>query len=186
VAKQLLLNPVGALPGAYAQLGEQRALRIGAVLCIAFALAAAAGVSFGLGSLGGLMGSFGIGPRPNGLETFVKVAMGFLVFPTCLAAVSLGARRARGAAAPPAADVFTAGASLVPLGVALLLAGLIGVSNYQVAAFLVTTGVIYLVLMLYAGLTRVGGLSDQVAAPAVPIVLGLSGWLCQVIIGALS
>jgi hypothetical protein len=43
----------------------------------------------------------------------------------------------------------------------------------------------YSILMLYAGCSRIGGISEAGAAPAVPIILLLSAWITKIIVTAL-
>lgn len=182
VLRQLLVDPVAGLPTAFAQLGPERALSAGIALCIAFALAASGGVVMGASQVVQLAGPFGgfIG-APQGFGPFLKTTLEFLILPAAIATVSLAIRKMAGAPAPVAADIFSAGAALSPLGVALLLAGAIGVGNAEVVMLLLLFALVYLVLMLYAGFTRVGGMSERAGAPAVPAAILLAGWLCKVV-----
>ena len=185
VVKQLLANPVGGLSAAYAGLGQQRALSAGIALCVAFALVASGGVVMGAGQMSNLLGPFGGFMVPaQGLSAFLKMAVELLVLPAAIAAVSLGIRRMAGAHPPLAADVFTAGAALAPMGLAILIAGILGVGNVEVVTLLFFFALVYLILMLYAGFTRVGGMSEKAGAPAVPAAILLAGWLCKVVFTA--
>jgi hypothetical protein len=47
-------------------------------------------------------------------------------------------------------------------------------------------GMTYAVLILYAGFTRVGGLTEKAAAPAVPIAFIISLYICKVVFGMLA
>lgn len=189
VLKQLLTNPVGGLSAAYIGLGPDRALSAGIALAVAFSLATAfgltrliggaiSGVSQLLGPLGGLAG------MPQWNASFLKTALELLVVPAAISVTSLALRKLVGATATIAADIFTAGAALAPLGLALLVAGLLGAANVEIALLLLFFAAVYLALMLYAGFTSVGGMSDRAAAPAVPATILLSLWLCKVVVVA--
>lgn len=189
VLKKLAVDPVGGLGAAYAGLGEQRALRAGVTLCIAFALACAAGLVMGASQIQrlayGALGPFGgaVG-GPRGLGGFLTTAFQALTLPAAIAVVSLALRKMGSARPPVAADMFTAGAAVAPLGIAVLLSGIIGVANVELVLLLLFFALAYLVLMLYAGLTTVGTMSTRAAGPAVPATILLAGWLCKVIIAA--
>lgn len=184
VLKRLLGDPVGGLGAAYTELGPDRALRAGIAMCLAFALAAAAGIAMGvsqwLGSLSVLMGG------SDGFSAFVKLTIQLLILPAAIAAAGLAIRRIAGAQPSAAADLFTAGAALAPLGLAMLLAGMMGARNFEIAALLFFFALAYMILMLYAGFTRVGGMSERAAAPAVPVVLLLAGWLCKAVLASVA
>lgn len=189
VLRQLLVDPVSGLSAAFVNLGSDRALSAGIALCVVFALAASGGLLMGasqlqriaaplLGQLSGVIGG------PQGFGGFIKIAFGLLVLPAAIAAVSLAIRKMAGAHSPVAADVFTAGAALAPLAVATLLAGIIGVGNVEVVMLLFFFALVYLILMLYAGFTKVGGMSERAGAPAVPAAMLLAAWLCKVVFAA--
>lgn len=180
--KTLVVDPVAGLPSAYASLGPLRARSAGVTLCVAFALAATIGLTLGARqSLGGLMELSGA----SGFELFFKALLGFLVLPAALAAAGYGIRRVLGGKAPVAADIFTAGAALSPLGLTILVSGLLGLANFEVVLLLALISWSYLVLMLYTGLTSLGGLSGRAGAPAVPVLLVAAGWLSKVVFAAL-
>ena len=182
VLKKLVANPVGGLATAYEDVGSGRALSAGTALCIAFAIAAAIGVNFGASNFLGQLSMFT--GSSSGLGGFLKTSLGALVLPSAIVAAVWAIRRIAGASAPLAADVFVAGASLAPLGLALLLAGFLGLGNLEVAILLLFFALTYLILILYAGLTRLGGMKESVAAPAVPATLLVSAWLCKVVFAA--
>ncbi len=189
VLKQLAANPVGGLSAAFVSLGPDRALSAGVALCVVFALASSGGLVMGAnqlqrvvsGWLGGLSGFTG---GPQGLAAFIKTAVQLLVLPAAIAAASLAIRKMAGARPPVAADVFTAGAALAPLGAATLLAGLIGVGNMEIVVLMFFFALAYLVLMLYAGFTTIGAMTERAGAPAVPAAILLSAWLCKVVFAA--
>jgi len=179
----LALNPVGGLAPAYTALGPQRALGAGGALCIVFAL---------FGALSGAIGAerfmmmFGVGLMDtNWFGMFIRTFFSMLVLPAAMIAASLGARKVLSGNGPVAVDVFTVGAALTPLGLAIFLSSLLGLDNYQFSMLLMLFASSYLVLMLFAGLTRIGGLKENAAAPAVPIVFVLSLYICKVVLSAM-
>lgn len=187
VFKRLLIDPVGGLSAAFDGLGPDRALSAGLAMCVAFGLAASGGVITGASKLQQVSLPF-LGPlsqalnMPSGFGSFLKMSIQFLVLPAAIAAVGLGIRKIVGAREPFVADVFTAGAALAPLGLAILLSGLLGFGNLEIVFLLFFFAQTYLVLMLYAGFTRVGGMTEAAAAPAVPVAILLAVWLCKVVL----
>jgi hypothetical protein len=81
-----------------------------------------------------------------------------------------------------AGDVFAAGAALLPSGFLVLAAALLGVANVEVIVILSLFALTYSILMLYAGCSRIGGISEAGAAPGVPIILLLSAWITKIIV----
>jgi hypothetical protein len=74
---------------------------------------------------------------------------------------------------------------LLPSGVLVLAAALLGAANVEVILVLSLFALTYSILMLYAGCSRIGGISEAGAAPAVPIILLVSAWLTKIIVVAL-
>lgn len=179
----LAVNPVGGLSSAYSALGPARALGAGAALCVIFALLGALGAAIGSERM---MMTFGIGladvMESNWFSIFLKTFFSMLVLPAAMVATSLGARKVLSGSGPLAADLFTVGAALTPLGIAILLTSFLGLGNYELSMLLLVFASCYLVLMLFAGLTRLGGLTEKAAAPAVPIVFVISLYICKVVL----
>jgi hypothetical protein len=67
----------------------------------------------------------------------------------------------------------------------VLLAALLGAANFEVIAILFLFALTYSILILYAGCSRIGCISEAGAAPAVPIILLLSAWITKIIVVAL-
>lgn len=131
--------------------------------------------------MGPLMGMTG----GSGVALFFKSFLALLAIPAALVAAGFGLRRLLGSTENLAADLFVAGAALSPVGLSLLLGGLLGRANAEVALLLFFFAATYLVLMLYGGLTGVGKLTPKAAAPAVPVLLLLAAWLTKVLFAAL-
>lgn len=178
--RALAIDPVSGLPAAYSELGE-RAVGAGVALCLFFAVGTAIGLNLAVKKIpfASMLGS-GLGGA-----SFVKLAIAALIVPSALAIACFALRKVLAAPAGIGADIFTAGAALAPLGAATLISGLIGIANGEVIALLMLCALTYLVLMLYTGLTRAGGLRERAAAPAVPIVIVVAGWLSKVVALAL-
>jgi hypothetical protein len=180
-ASALLLlsgNPVGGLPAAYSGLGALRARSAGIALCTFFSLTAAIGLRVAAGHwLGGMLQFTDFA----GLGAFLKLLLLLLIPPVALAAAAFGVRRVLGNQAEVAGDIFIAGASLAPTGIALLLGGFLGAGNLEVVSLLFLFAFCYLILMLYSGLTAIGGVSARAAAPAVPVIASLAIWLTKIV-----
>ncbi len=181
----LALNPVGGLEPAYSALGPARALGAGAALCVIFALVGALGVAIGSERLMMLFGMMMGVEKPNSFTLFLRAFLSMLVLPAAMVGASFGARKVLSGKGPLAADLFTVGAALTPLGIALLLSSFLGVGNYELSMLLMLFAATYFVLMLFAGLTRLGGLTERAAAPAVPIVFVVSLYICKVVFAAM-
>lgn len=185
-ARSLLLDPVGSLDSVYQSLGATRARSAGAALGVLFAILCAVGLSVGAHRFRGWLGSpFGgfltSSSSAWGLGSFLKVFLAALVPPAALTLAAFGIRRILKARPPLGADIFVAGIALLPLGIAQLVMQILGVGNLEVALLLVFVAWCYLVLILYTGLTRVGGLSNRAGAPAVPFLIVLSAWITKVV-----
>ncbi len=180
-ATSLLADPVGGLEPTYRSLGESRARAVGAVRIVAFALLCVVG--------GWLQARKQLSALPFASPAggdYLKGLLALLVPGAAMVVVSFGLRRALGRTAPIAADVFTVGVALLPLGLVAALAGLLGIGNFEVIIALVVVALCHLILVLFEGLTKIGGLSGRAGAAAVPALLLLSAWFTKVVIVALA
>ena len=84
-----------------------------------------------------------------------------------------------------AGDVYTAGAVLLPSGVLVLVASLLGAANVEVILILSIFSLTCSILILYSGCSRIAIISEAGAAPAVPIILLLSAWITKIVVTAL-
>jgi hypothetical protein len=82
-------------------------------------------------------------------------------------------------------DVFLAGVSLIPTGLLLLIAGLLGAANIEVVALVSVFAFSYTILILYTGCTQISEISKVRAIPAVPIIILIAGWLSKIIFAAM-
>jgi hypothetical protein len=163
-------DPVGRLQGAFAALGEVEGLRVGLVLG-------------GLSCVCLLLGGYWIFPFRDEIFEFlgfggVLKALAFAALPFLTAvAGSLAGRKLGGAGGSLAGDCFVAGAALVPLSLAMLIDGLLGFENASAMLALAVFGGCASTLMLFAGYTRVGGISERAATLWIPLVVMLALWL---------
>jgi hypothetical protein len=133
------------------------------------------------------VGLFGIGIRVGNASIgtiFKLIVVGLVPFGSLVGAAALARAMFHGTGIL-AGDVFTAGASLLPFGVAVLVAALVGVANFEVIVVLFAFALSYNILMLYSGCSRIAGIPEAGAAPAVPVMLLISAWLTKVIIAAI-
>ncbi|MDR1146230.1 MAG: DUF4339 domain-containing protein [Verrucomicrobiales bacterium] len=179
--KKIAADPTGGIAPAFDALGEQRALGAGLVFGGVFAACGTFAAYRIVSAVGGFLGGFY--HRGGGdAGQFFKILFAALAPFLALTVAVLAARKLlRGATAAIGADVFVAGAALLPLGAALLLGSLLGAANYAIVALVTLVALTLTVLMLDAGCVGVAGLSRRAAAWAVPFMLLLSAWLAKVI-----
>ena len=63
--------------------------------------------------------------------------------------------------------------------------GNLGAANFEVIVVRFVFALSYNILMLYSGCSRIAGIIQAGAAPAVPVMLIISAWLTKVIIAAM-
>ncbi|MBN4048233.1 hypothetical protein JYU09_01490, partial [bacterium AH-315-O15] len=169
------IDPVGGLPKAYNGLGESRALGVGLAFGVAFAICLAIAilqVPFPFVDLTGFGG-------------FIKLLnIGIVPF-IGLAAASFLVGKIGHATTSIQLSTFIAGVALLPLGLAMLIASLVGLGNLEVSIIVVVVAFCLHVLILFAGLTRIGVVTDKVASYSVPAMLIASAWLSKVLFVAL-
>jgi hypothetical protein len=177
-------SPVGGLPESFALFDEHRAIQVG----IAFAILYEAALL-----LGGLIFKWKAQSQAGSMlpigeltatQMFKLVVLGLVPFASLVGAGALARQIFRGTGRF-AGDVYTAGAVLLPSGFLVLVAALLGAGNIEVILVLWLFALTYSILMLYAGCSRIGGISEAGAAPAVPIMLLLSAWITKIVAVAL-
>jgi len=171
------LDPVGGLLGAYQGLGKTRALGVGVAFGLVFALC----VVFAIHQIpffrlyANLTGT-------NGFGGFIKLLVaGFVPF-VALTVAGLIGEKAGGGKGDVASDAFIAGVALLPLGIVFLAATLLGIDNISIVGTIAIVGFCLTVLILFAGLTRIGEVSEKAASYAVPLMLVASVWLSKEIL----
>lgn len=172
VVQALARNPIAAQASEFARLGSGRALKVGGLLAMVAALASTIGTLSGVTAALGPFGGFG--RSRNSASAFFQVFFATTVFLAVAAGVSFLIRRMQHPTAGLAPDLFTVGTAAMPMGVAVLLAGVIGA--WQLAALLSIVGFVYLIVLLYTGLTTLGSVTAR-AAPLVVAAMLVIGML---------
>ena len=165
-------DPVGRLSQAFQSLGETEGLRVGLVFgalsCVCL-----------------LLGGYGLFPFHDELFDFLgfggtlkALAFGALPFLTAVLG-SLAARKLGGARGGIGGDCFVAGAAVLPISLALLIDGLLGFENASAMLAVSVFAGCASTLMLFAGDTRIGGISERAATLWIPLVVMLALWLAK-------
>lgn len=177
-------NPVGGLPRSYAMFDPARAMRVGVAFAIFYEITFLSGMYVMASRAAGL---FGVGIRLTDASAsllFKLLVVGLVPFASLTGAGALARLAFRGSGSL-SGDIFTAGASLLPFGFAVLITGILGAANLEVIVILFVFALTYNVLMLYAGCSQIAGIPETGATPAVPVMLIASAWLTKVIIAAM-
>jgi GYF domain 2 len=177
--KILATNPVGGLPTAYESLGPSRAfgagIAFGALSAILLLL-----VAYRVTSLFGFTHS---------IDFFFKALLFSLVPFFSLWGASIATRMAFRGQGGFAQDCFIAGAAMLPIVLAGLIAFILGPNNPNAVTAVFVFALCLMVLMLFSGLTRISKISEQAASFAVPIVIliaaALSEWLFKSMMNAM-
>ncbi len=183
--KLFAASPVGGLPESFASFDDQRAIYVGVVFAIAYEVAILLGALIlkskteallaGILPVGQLMGELTVA------QLLKLLILGLVPFASLIGACAL-ARSIFHGKGRLAGDVYTAGAVLLPTGFLVLSATLLGAANFEVIAILSVFALTYSILILYAGCSRIGCISEVGAAPAVPIILLLTAWITKIIV----
>lgn len=181
----LITNPVGALQAGYNALGTARAQAAGAALCVLFAIVAPLGALINGPEMFGLLGlGLGLYAESN-FGVFIRVVLAMLILAAAMVGAFMAVRKMGGSKSPLAADLYSVGGALTPLGLAMFVASFLYRSP-ELAMLLMVFGSSYVVLILFAGLTRIAGVSEKLSAPGVPIIFVVSLYICKVILGAMT
>jgi uncharacterized protein YceK len=172
----IALRPVGGIAQAIEGLGDQRSLGAGLVFAVFSA------ICLGIGTI---RIQSGLGVPPGVGHMLGLLLLGFVPFLSIAGAVHLARRVFRGQGTL-GGDAMIAGVSLFPLGVIGLLASLLGFGNLELIGVLFLFAICYTVLLLYGGCTQVSKLPEAASAPAVAIILLLSGWFSKILYAALA
>lgn len=172
--KTFATNPVGGLPVAFNSLGPSRAMGVGIVFAAFSIICVFMGVYFALPSFA----------KPDIGDSLKFIVFGAVPFGSLLAAGAATRKAFRGHGTLHG-DAFVAGAALLPFGFLVLISGLLGLANLEIAALLVVFAMCYGILMLYTGITRISNVSESHAAFAVPVMIIASFWLTKIIFGAM-
>ncbi len=182
--KLFVKSPVGGLSESFAILEDQRAIQVGIIFAGMYEVALLASALIFKSRVTQLVGGF----LPVGDLTVFQlikvVVLGLVPFASLIAALALVRIIFRGTGGF-AGDVYTAGSVLLPFGVLAFAASILGVANFEVILVILLFVLTYSILILYAGCSRLGGISEAGAAPGVPIILLLSGWITKILVTAI-
>ena len=160
--KTFLPNPIGELLRAFAQLEQQRSMNVAILLGLIFEVCFVLGINLILQRLDEasrtgflLLIIIGIIPIVN-----LTVTSGFarLIFKTNGTLTG---------------DFFIAGASLLPLGLLVLISGVL--NNWVISGILAIFSLCYTILIMYSGCQKISNISEEKSAITVPIMLLVSG-----------
>ena len=177
-------SPVGGLAESFALFDDRRAIQVGIAFAVLYEAALFLGGLIFRSKADAMLGAWLPIGEVTATQMFKLLVLGLVPFASLVGAGALARQIFRGKGRF-AGDVYSAGAVLRPSGVLVLAAALLGAANVEVILVLSLFALTYSILMLYAGCSRIGGISEAGAAPAVPIILLLSTWLTKIIVVAL-
>ena len=175
-------NPVGGLAESYALFDDRRAMRVGISFIVAYEififLTWLLSPSANIGIV--RIGLFRLGFNKTVPELFqlIMTTLAPVAGVIAVMAILRAIFRCKGKIS---GDVYTAGATLLPWGMMLFIGMLLGFRNVEIILALALFANAYSILILYAGCSRIAGIPETSAAPAVPAILLISGWLTKVI-----
>ncbi len=172
IVKAVVLNPVEGLPNVFRELEKKESLEAGLFLAGLFDLCAVFGLYLMLLRWAG---------QP-GFGDILKLLLLGIVPSAAITGASFLARKAfRGSQEAVENDVFIAGISLLPTGLMLLIAGILGMGNIEVVALFSVFALSYTVLILYTGCTQISQIPKVRAAPAVSLIFLVAGWFSKIV-----
>ena len=166
-------DPIGGMPAAYDRLNEPRAIGVGIAFAVIYILCWLAAIYIAASV------------RPSGLDGLFKfVLAGAVPFVSLLGASAL-ARKLFNGAGSAGGDSFIAGAALLPFGLFVLLASILGYGNYKIISALFVFALCFAILILYTGCTRISKITEAKSSLAVPIMVLVSFLLMYLIYDAI-
>ena len=171
--KLFATNPVGGLPAAYERLDEKRAIGVGIAFAVIYLLCWLAALYIAANV------------RPSGIDGLIKFLLSGAVPFVSLIGASALARKIFNGTGSIGGDCFIAGAALLPAGIWIVLASLLGYTNWRISLALSVFSLCFTILILYTGSTRISKISEEKSALAVPTMILASGLLMYVIYGAI-
>ena len=195
--KLFVTNPVGGLSASFELFDDRLAVQVAIVFAVIYEVSllvgllifkskvdsAASQVTQLLSQRGGLSAVM-----PSGDLTATQVLkvllLGLVPFASLSGATAVARAIFRGKG-NFSGDLYTSGAALLPSAFLVLAAALLGVANVEVTLILFVFALTYSILILYAGCSRIGKISESGAALAVPVILVLSAWITKILAVAL-
>lgn len=169
-------NPVEGLPPSFERLQKREALETGIAFAVLFDICA-------------LFGLYMMLPRwagQPGIGDILKMLLFGFVPPAALTGALFLARKVfRATAGTIESDVLTAGVSVIPTGILLLVSGVLGIGNLEVSAVVAVFALSYTILILFTGCTRIAGIAQVRAVPAVPIIILIAAWISKIVFTAI-
>lgn len=162
--RTFIASPVGGLPIAFERLGKPAAMKTG----IAFAVVVSIALAFAAKTI----------YRANGVSS---VVFGGLLFAGLAGASFIARKLFRGDRGSVEGDIFISGAALLPVAALMIVGALVGAQNFEVVGLLSVAVLVYCVLIVYSGCTRISGIPEGLAAPAVAVMFLLAAWLTKVL-----
>lgn len=160
--KIFIPNPIGGLLAAFTQLEQKRAFNVAVLFGIIFEICFVVGTNLILQRL----------DKANHTEFLLLIIIGIIPFVN-LTVTSGFARLIFKANGSLTGDLFTAGASLLPLGFMVLLSGVF--NNWVISIILAIFALCYTILTMYSGCQKISNISEEKSAITVPIMLLLTG-----------
>ena len=154
-------------------MGQGRALGVGLIFGAGFALC----IMFGAYNFLPHWKGLGVAPEFPFLKVFLYALVPFI----SLAGASAVSRLVFRGKGQLGHDCFIAGTSLVPIGLVVLLAGVLGAGNIEVIVAFGVCALCVTILLLFAGMSRVCAISERAATIAVPVMLLASVWFSKII-----
>ncbi len=170
-AKLLLNDPMGGIAEAYNSLGPGKALPVGIVFILVLLVSHL--IVSAIGSHTSII------PRPPSFEfeTYFWGFIGLVLFVGTLLGVCILIRINTNPELSYSADVFLVGTSILPLGLGVLLTGLLnailkeGFFVYIIDASLMLFAETLMVFFLFSGLTKIHKVTERAATLFVPLML---------------
>lgn len=166
VFMQLIYNPVGAMPSAFASLSSNQAMAVGGVFAAVFTVCLLLGGT-------GMLSMAGIPSMGFGFKEFAMLLLVSFGFAAGVAAGNYLTRLVFKGQGSLSFDIFSGGAALLPLGLGLLattIVGLVGVTG-SIGSVPSMIGGCLMVLVLFTGLTRVAHINEGPASYSVGAIL---------------
>ena len=163
--RTFIVSPVGGIGVAYDGLGKTAAQNVGIVFGVVSAVALAIGAKSMF--------------RASLMSSMI---FGVLLFVGLTGAAFVARIAFKGAKGSIGGDLFLSGAALLPMAALVLASSILGAGNAEVISLLGVAALVYSVLLVYAGATRISGIPDGLAAPAVAAIFVLGAWLTKVLL----